>query len=146
MGREVLTVVTCYFLPLAVLLADSSDYVLVTPTLILGNLTRRACTQVVIINDNEFEDSLETLEIVISNFSLSDEDLVGFSSVSTTQVVIRDDDRFAVVGFGENFTRVSVRESAGSAVLCVEVLAPESGMEFSSEIEIVVGTRPGTAG
>lgn len=137
---------TCYFLHPAIFIADSSDFVLASPTLTLGNLTRRACAQVAVIDDEEFEDLLETLDIVVSNFSLSDEDLVGFASVNATQIVIRDDDRFAVVGFGGNFMQVSVGESAGAAILCVEVLAPESDMEFSSEIEIVVGTRPGTAG
>lgn len=126
--------------------ADSSDFVLSSPTLVLGNLTRRACAQVALINDEVFEDSMETLNITVSNFSLTNEDLVGFASVSVTQIIIRDDDRFAVVGFLGNFTQVSVSESAGSVTLCVSLQSPEPGMPFSSEIEIVVGTRPGTAG
>ena len=126
--------------------ADASDFVLTTPTLVLSDTERRACTQVTIRDDNVFEDLLETLTVRVSNFSLSDEDLIGLASVNSTEVVIRDDDRFVVVGFSEDSTLVSIEESEGPVTLCVEVLAPGLDMLFTSGIELVVGTRPGTAG
>lgn len=126
--------------------ADASDFALTMPTLILNDTERRVCTQVTIRDDEVFEDLLEMLVVRVSNFFLSDEDLIGLASVNSTNVTIRDDDRFVVVGFTEDSLSVSIGESEGSAVLCVEVLVPEPDTEFTSGIEVVVGTRAGTAG
>jgi hypothetical protein len=98
------------------------------------------------MDDEVFEDALEVLDVRVSNVSLSDENLIEFLSVEKIEVSIRDDDRFVVVGFSDNSTLVYVGESAGSAVLCVEVLAPEPDMLFTSGLDVIVGTRPGTAG
>ena len=68
------------------------------------------------------------------------------ASVNITTVNIRDNDRFAVVGFSENSTVVSVDESAGPAIMCVDVLVPGPDMQFTSVLNVIVGTRPVTAG
>lgn len=124
-----------------------SDYVLSDSILVFTNSTRRACGVVVLVDDQVFEDSRETLNITIAAFALSDQDLIGFASVGVTEVVIVDDDRIVVLGFVGNSSSIVVSESE-SAVACVGILSPEPGVDnrFSSMIRAVVGTRPGSAG
>ena len=122
-----------------------SDYFLSDSVLVFTNSTRRACGVVVLMDDTVFEDLRETLNITIATFSLSDQNLIGFASVETTEVVIIDDDRIVVLGF--NSSAIEVPESE-SAVACVGILSPALavGARFSSVIRAVVGTRPGSAG
>ena len=99
-----------------------------------------------ITNDDEFEDLNESFDILISSFSLTNTTLVGLLSVRTSRFVIVDNDREVVVGFDTNSTRVLVDEGAGKVVLCVSIFSPGPDRIFSSLVELVVGTRQGSAG
>lgn len=131
---------------IAVLCIDLTDFVPSNESITLTNLTRRACVEVAIIDDQEFENLRETLNITVSTFSLDNTALVGFASINTTQLTIVDDDRVAVLGFEDNSTQISVSESVGGVTLCVGILAPGLDVQFSEVIGVVVGTRSGTAG
>lgn len=112
----------------------------------LDDITRRACSDIPIRNDEAFEDQRESFNVIVSNFSLDDAELIGFSSVNITQVVIVDDDRIVELGFLENSTSVTVEESVGAAVVCVGISIPVPNTVFNSQIGVIVGTRPESAG
>lgn len=116
----------------------------------LDDLTRRACSEISFTDDEEFEDFSEALLITITDFALSDPDLVGLVSINETRVVIEDNDRDLVLGFleggGGGGGPVSVGEADGAVSVCVGILHPGEQRQFSSVVGVIVGTRPVTAG
>ena len=123
-----------------------SDFMLLSTSLIMDNSTRQSCFEVEIIEDDDFENLNEVFNISISNFSLSNTSLVGLASIRSSMFIIEDDDREVIVGFSANSTRVLVDEGDGHITLCIEVISPGPETIFSSMVEILVGTLPGTAG
>ena len=124
---------------------DASDFVSQNSSLVLNAALRRDCIHVIILDNEEFEDD-EMVEVVISSFSVDDPDLVVLDSRPSVLLSIIDDDRDAVVGFLPDFTVVNGSEALGTVMLCVGVLFPGPELGFESVIEVVVGTRRGTAG
>ena len=94
---------------------------------------RRACLEITIINDDEFEDLNELLVVRVLNLSLSNENLVPFASIDSTQIIILDDDREVTLGFNDNSTTVSVNESVGEVFLCVQIFSPGPDKQFTSQ-------------
>ena len=124
---------------------DTTDFITSdSTTLTLSDDVRRACLEIQIIDDEQFEDYTETLSISIANFSLSNLILTGFPSVDQTSLTITDDDRDLVLGFLSDSLVVS--EAGGNVNVCVSVLEPGPELGFDSEVGVIVGTRPGTAG
>ena len=126
--------------------ADSSDFVPQASIVTLADMVRQHCIDVGILDTDDFEDTPETFTVSISNFSLSDPDLVGFASRPSITVSILDDDRDVVLGFLEGSTLVNTSESVGMAVLCIGISFPAPELRFDSSIVVIVGTRRGTAG
>lgn len=99
-----------------------------------------------ITNDDDFEDLNESFNISISNFSLTNTALFGLASVDSSQFIIMDNDREVVVGFEADSTIVLVNEGARKVDLCIRIFSPGPERIFSSVVEVLVGTRQGSAG